>query len=194
MTSGKGKSNFIILYHRSPYEEVINSNGEKRWKEHKSPNGIIPTLRNLFLNHPNGTWIAWRQVEDASNNVDERITLNISSQFLLRRIPLEPNEISSFYHVTSKESFWPILHTFPTYFDVNNADWSIFEDVNKRFANAACREANEGAIVWVHDYNLWLAPSYIKEKRPDIKIAFFHHTPFPGNDVFAILPWRRQII
>ena len=112
----------------------------------------------------------------------------------MRRIPLESYQISSFYHVTSKESFWPILHTFPTYFDVNNADWSIFEEVNRRFAEAACREAAQGATVWVHDYNLWLAPGYIRAARPDVKIAFFHHTPFPGNDVFAILPWRHQIL
>ena len=75
--------------------------------------------------------------------------------------------------MTSKECFWPILHTFPTYFDVNNADWKIFEEVNRRFANAACLEASQNAIVWVHDYNLWLAPAFIKAKRPDLKIAFF---------------------
>ena len=114
--------------------------------------------------------------------------------FTLRRIPLEQYQISSFYHVTTKESFWPILHIFPTYFDVNNTDWQIFQDVNRRFAEAACSEAAHGATVWVHDYNLWLAPGYIRASRPDLKIAFFHHTPFPGNDVFAILPWRHQIL
>ena len=184
----------MILYHRTPYEEKTNVDSETQWIEHKSPNGIIPTLRNLFIDHEEGTWIAWREVDNVSSHCDERIKLEKPSTFTLRRIPLSIEEIGSFYHVTSKESFWPILHTFPTYFDVNNADWSIFQKVNKRFADAACDEANEGAIVWVHDYNLWLAPGYIRAQRPDLKIAFFHHTPFPGNDVFAILPWRRQII
>ena len=55
-------------------------------------------------------------------------------------------------------------------------------------------QAAEAATVWIHDYNLWLVPGYIRELRPDLKIAFFHHTPFPGNDVFAILPWREQIL
>ncbi len=189
-----GKSNFVILYHRTPYEETFNNSGEREWKDHKSPNGIIPTLRNLFLSKRDGTWIAWRQVEEIKGNKDERIEMNKPAKFTLRRIPLEEEEVTSFYHVTSKESFWPILHTFPTYFDVNNADWKIFEEVNRRFANAACIEAGKNAIVWVHDYNLWLAPAFIRLQRPDLKIAFFHHTPFPGNDVFAILPWRHQII
>ena len=119
--------------------------------------------------------------------------MNNPSEFTLIRVPLDRDDINSFYHVTSKESFWPILHTFPTYFNVDNADWEIFQKVNLKFADAACKEASEGAIVWIHDYNLWLAPSYIRKKRPDIKISFFHHTPFPSNDVFAILPWRREI-
>ena len=47
--------------------------------------------------------------------------------------------------------------------------------------------------VWVHDYNLGFS-GYLRAQRPDLKIAFFHHTPFPSNDVFAILPWREQIL
>ncbi len=194
MNSNEGNSNFIILYHRTPFDEGKDKEGRRVWIDQKSPNGIIPTLRNLFRNREGATWIAWREVESIQDEQDERIRLENPYPFILRRIPLEKEEVNSFYHVTSKESFWPILHTFPTYFDVNNADWSIFEEVNKRFAYAACAEAAEGATIWVHDYNLWLAPSFIRKKRPDIKIAFFHHTPFPGNDVFAILPWRRQII
>jgi glucosylglycerol-phosphate synthase len=30
--------------------------------------------------------------------------------------------------------------------------------------------------------------------RPDLRIAFFHHTPFPGADMFNVLPWRAEII
>lgn len=194
MPISEGKSDFIILYHRTPFDESIDENGNRCWKDQKSPNGIIPTLRNLFRSQENGTWIAWRQVEDVSTEKDERIEMTQPASFTLRRIPLEQNQISSFYHVTSKESFWPILHTFPTYFDVNNANWSIFEEVNRRFADAACSEAAVGATVWIHDYNLWLVSGYIRDQRPDLNIAFFHHTPFPGNDVFAILPWRNQIV
>ena len=188
------KSDFIILYHRSPFDETIDKLGNKKWIDQKSPNGIIPTLRNIFRDKTEGTWIAWREVKDIDNEEDEITRINQETSFDLLRIPLNKKEIRSFYHVTSKESFWPILHTFPNHFDVNNADWKIFEEVNKRFANAACNQAAKSATIWIHDYNLWLAPFYIREKRPDIKIVFFHHTPFPGSDVFAILPWRNQIL
>ena len=189
-----GSSSFVILYHRTPFDESIDSEGNRTWVDQKSPNGIIPTLRNLFRSKDDGTWIAWRRVDYVDNAEDESIEMTNPAPFTLCRIPLEDNQISSFYHITSKECFWPILHTFPTHFNVNNADWGIFEEVNRRFAEAACKEAAEGATVWVHDYNLWLVPGYIRSRRPDLKVAFFHHTPFPSNDVFAILPWREQIL
>ena len=194
MAVTKGQSPFILLYHRTPFDEGKDENGNRIWCDQKSPNGIIPTLRNLFRTRENGTWIAWRKVDKIEDAMDESISMSDPKPFTLCRIPLEENQISSFYHVTSKESFWPILHTFPTHFNVNNADWGIFEEVNLRFAKAACHQAAEAATVWIHDYNLWLVPGYIRELRPDLKIAFFHHTPFPGNDVFAILPWREQIL
>ncbi|HEV8036786.1 alpha,alpha-trehalose-phosphate synthase (UDP-forming), partial [Yoonia sp.] len=73
-------------------------------------------------------------------------------------------------------------------------DWANFQDVNRRFAEAAAEEAAEGALVWVHDYNLWLVPGYLRAMRPDVRIAFFHHTPFPSADIFNMLPWRKEIV
>jgi glucosylglycerol-phosphate synthase len=46
----------------------------------------------------------------------------------------------------------------------------------------------------VHDYNLWLAPGYIRQLRPDLNISFYHHTPFPAADMFNVLPWRKEIV
>ncbi|CAK6700828.1 glucosylglycerol-phosphate synthase [Synechococcus sp. CBW1107] len=190
-----GQSDFVLVYHRSPYDEQIDADGTRHWVDQTSPNGIIPTLRNLFREQPRGTWIAWRKEADEGVVVsDERLQIRASVNITLRRLPLTEAQISSFYHVTSKESFWPILHSFPGYFSVDNSDWQIFEQVNASFARAACEEAAPGATIWVHDYNLWLAPAFIRRQRPDVRIAFFHHTPFPSCDVFSILPWRDAIV
>jgi glucosylglycerol-phosphate synthase len=58
-------SSFVLVYHRSPFDEVIDHAGQRHWRDQQSPNGIIPTLRNLFRSQPSGTWIAWR--EDAAD-------------------------------------------------------------------------------------------------------------------------------
>jgi glucosylglycerol-phosphate synthase len=186
-------SSFVLVYHRSHYDETVDAEGNRRWEDQKSPNGIIPTLRNLFRSQSSATWIAWREdesseAEDLTQTIEEPIDIR------LRRIPLRSSQIGSFYHVTSKESIWPILHSFPSIFAINNADWETFQEVNRRFAEAACNEASPGASIWIHDYNLWLTPGYIRALRPDVRISFFHHTPFPSSDVFSILPWREEIL
>jgi trehalose 6-phosphate synthase/phosphatase len=34
----------------------------------------------------------------------------------------------------------------------------------------------------------------IRERRPDLRIGFFNHIPFPPYEIFAQLPWRRQVL
>ena len=40
------KSDLVIVYHRQPYEEVIE-NGQVQYRENSSPNGIVPTMKGL---------------------------------------------------------------------------------------------------------------------------------------------------
>jgi trehalose 6-phosphate synthase len=66
--------------------------------------------------------------------------------------------------------------------------------VNRRFARAAARAARRGDAVWVHDYHLQLVPAMLRELKPDLRIGFFMHVPFPPEELFAWLPWRTDIL
>lgn len=189
------KSDLVILYHRQPYEEEVK-NGKTVFKENKSPNGIVPTLKSFCGNAEKGSWVAWKQV-----NAREQAKFNRSVQindehgdYEVIRIALTAEQVKSFYHVTSKVAFWPILHTFPWLFSTEEADWDIFKEVNRLFAEAACEQVSDDGLIWIHDYNLWMAPHFIRQIKPNVRIAFFHHTPFPSADVFNILPWREEIV
>jgi trehalose 6-phosphate synthase len=48
--------------------------------------------------------------------------------------------------------------------------------------------------VWVHDYQLQLVPRMLRQLRPDLRIGFFLHIPFPPVELFSQLPWRRQVL
>jgi glucosylglycerol-phosphate synthase len=189
------KSSLVILYHREPYDEV-RENGKLVYREKKSPNGIVPTLKSFFAEAEASTWVAWKQVSSKHQQAfQERMTLEGGNEnCVVRRIPLTADQVKNFYHITSKEAFWPILHSFPGKFTYDSSDWENFREINQKFAEVACEDAAEDALIWIHDYNLWLAPYYIRQKMPHVKIAFFHHTPFPAADVFNILPWREAII
>jgi glucosylglycerol-phosphate synthase len=188
-------SDLVIVYHRQPYEEVV-VDGRTEYRENKSPNGIVPTLKSFFGRVEKGAWVAWKEAADPADPGFERV-IEIDDEhgrYTVSRLPLTKAQVSSFYHVSSKEAFWPILHGFKERYNYDPVDWPTFREVNWAFAEAAAAEAAEGAVVWVHDYNLWLVPGYLRTLRPDVKISFFHHTPFPGADIFNVLPWRKEIL
>ena len=186
-------SKLVIAYHRPPYQESV-VDGQLVRQEHKSPNGIVPTLKSFF-GHNSGSWVAWISTDNVTDDFDPVVTIDDSfGTYRVSRLPLTPEEVLSFYHVTSKEAMWPILHSFKERYNYDPVDWPTFREVNWKFAQAAAAEADDDGIVWVHDYNLWLVPKYLRQINPSLRIAFFHHTPFPSADMFNVLPWRHEII
>lgn len=191
-----GGAELVVVYHRLPYEEY-RENGKLMRRRPTSPNGIIPTLLGLFADGRKGSWVAWAVREEGDQDefethttVDARRYPNLTAS----RVALTKEEVDIFYKRFSKEAFWPTLHTFWERARFREDDWQVFLRVNRAFAERTAREAGPGAIVWIHDYNLWMVPAYLRELRPDVRIAFFHHTYFPSADVFNVVPWRRAII
>ncbi|XLX39134.1 glucosylglycerol-phosphate synthase [Ectopseudomonas mendocina] len=191
-----GKAELVMVYHRLPYEEYRNAAGKLQRRRPTSPNGIIPTLLSFFGDGRPGSWVAWAVHEDGDEPFDSHTTVDAERypKLTAARVKLSKEEVDVFYKRFSKEAFWPTLHTFWERATFNEDDWQVFCKVNRAFAERTALEAAEGAIVWLHDYNLWMVPAYLRELRPDLRIAFFHHTYFPSADVFNVLPWRRQIV
>ncbi|MFC0267081.1 glucosylglycerol-phosphate synthase [Kushneria aurantia] len=190
-----GKAELVMVYHRLPYEE-FRANGRIQRRRPTSPNGILPTLLSFFAN-ARGSWVAWAVHDEESDEPFEVHTSVDAKQYPLltaARVALSQEQVDIFYKRFSKEAFWPTLHTFWERAVFREEDWSVFCEVNRAFAERTAAEAAEGALVWIHDYNLWMVPAYLRELRPDLRIAFFHHTYFPSADVFNVLPWRRDII
>ena len=98
------KSSLVILYHREPYDEVVE-NGKTYYREKKSPNGIVPTLKSFFANADSSTWVAWKQVKPGQeDNFEDRVTMEgWSDNAVIRRIPLSAERVKDFYYITAKE-------------------------------------------------------------------------------------------
>ncbi len=191
-----GKADLVMVYHRLPYEER-EEDGRSVRRPPSSPNGIIPTLLSFFADGRRGSWVAW-SIHDAKKALPFETHTTVDRErypgLVAARVALAKDEVDTFYKRFSKEAFWPTLHTFWERAVFREDDWAVFLTVNRRFAERTAMEAAEGAVVWVHDYNLWMVPAYLRELRPDLRIAFFHHTYFPSADVFNVLPWRRDIV
>lgn len=184
----------LVVYHRLPFNLVKEGDEIKRIPP-TSPNGVIPSLLGLFEKGRVGVWVGEEEVEKIGEKVgnqyiDEEKYPNLTASI----IPLPRRDIDRFYRGFSKEAFWPVIFSFVDRAEFDHSDWAHFLEINEIFAKRVAEEADEGAMVWVHDYNLWMVPAYLKAMRPDIKIAFFHHTSFPPADIFNTIPWRKEII
>jgi glucosylglycerol-phosphate synthase len=191
-----GGAELVMVYHRLPYEEH-HINGQIVQRRPKSPNGIIPSLLSFFASGKRGSWVAWSihdEAKDPPFEVHTTVDARAYPGLVAARVPLSEEEVEVFYKRFSKEAFWPTLHTFWERAIFREEDWTVFLAVNRKFAETTAAEAAHGATVWLHDYNLWMVPAALRELRPDLKIAFFHHTYFPSADVFNVLPWRREIV
>ncbi|MGK2860067.1 MAG: glucosylglycerol-phosphate synthase [Thermoanaerobaculia bacterium] len=191
-----GEAELVMVYHRLPFDEVLEGGVSTR-KRPRSPNGIIPSLLGCFSGKRKGSWVAWseqrsREPEGFTRHVpvDEKRYPGLRAA----RIALTRDDVDLFYKKFSKEAFWPIIFSFPDRAEFRQEQWEHYLDVNRIFAEQTALEAADGAIVWIHDYNLWMVPVFLRTLRPDLRIAFFHHTAFPSSDMFNILPWRREII
>lgn len=191
-----GKADLVMVYHRLPYDETTE-NGRVVRRPPTSPNGILPTLLSFFGEQRQGAWVAWAIHEPRKAipfEIHTRVDAKRYPGLLAARVALTKEDVDVFYKRFSKEAFWPTLHTFWERAVFREDDWEVFLRVNRLFAERTAAEAAEGAVVWIHDYNLWMVPATLRELRPDLRIAFFHHTYFPSADVFNVLPWRRDIV
>lgn len=195
-TPERGTSELLMVYHRLPFDEA-QVDGRTQWRRPKSPNGIIPTLLGFFADGAHGSWVAWsKQDSRTPENFEPHAVVDAEKYPNLKaaRIALTEHDVDLFYKRFSKEAFWPIIFSFPDKAEFDDAHWEHYLEINRVFAERTAQEAAEGALVWIHDYNLWMVPAYLRAMRPDLRIAFFHHTAFPSPDVFNIIPWRREII
>lgn len=135
-----------------------------------------------------GAWIGWDGGADATHEpfVDDGLTLV--------PVPISADEIEEYYEGFSNATLWPLYHDVVAKPEFHREWWDAYVRVNQRFAAKAAQIAAEHAAVWVQDYQLQLVPAMLRALRPDLRIGFFLHIPFPPTELFGQLPWRRQLL
>lgn len=185
-------SDFIVLSHREPYQEVELDDGETGMR--RKTNGVFVTL-DTVIRARRGTWIAWKERQGPA--FEERVRVPDADHpdaYTVRRIPLSPDVARRFYYDFTSTALWPVLFSLLDRARFTQESWEAYQLVNEMFAEATCEEAAPGALVWVNDFHLMLVPRLIRERRPDLRVVLFLHTTFPPPDVFAVIPWREALL
>jgi len=182
------RSRFVVVANRLPVDEVTTAGG-RSWR--RSPGGLVTALHPVLAGQ-HGTWVGW--AGNASGPQDAPTHPFELDGMRLRPVGLTPDDVERYYEGFSNSSLWPLYHDAietPAY---RRSWWEAYRRVNQRFAEATADQAAEGGTVWVQDYQLQLVPAMLRALRPDLKIGFFLHIPFPPVELFMQLPRRAEIL
>ncbi|MEZ5231351.1 MAG: trehalose-6-phosphate synthase [Acidimicrobiales bacterium] len=114
----------------------------------------------------------------------------------------EPEVLRQAYDVVGNAVLWFIHHGLfelarrPRYDLQFRQAWASYAAYNQRFADAVVETAPPGAIVLVQDYHLSLLAPRVVQRRPDLSLVHFAHTPFAGPELLNLLPdpYRRELL
>ncbi len=177
------KSEFVVVSNRLPVRRA----GPKSSRWETSPGGLVSALTPVLRDRPS-TWIGW------DGTIGRAPRPFVHDGIRNDPVPLSQSEIETYYDGFSNRTIWPLYHDAVRSPEYHRHWWRPYVEVNRRFAERAAQRAARGGIVWVHDYQLQLVPGMLRQLRPDLRIGFFLHIPFPPPELFRQLPWRREIL
>ncbi|HZW45482.1 MAG TPA: trehalose-6-phosphate synthase [Dermatophilaceae bacterium] len=175
----------VVAANRLPVERVLDARGRVTWQ--RSPGGLVTALESVMTGRC-AAWVGWAGEPGAASEPFHQEGL------FLCPVGLSSAEIEEYYEGFSNETLWPIYHDVIVPASFHRNWWNTYRTVNHRFAQAIAAVAAPGATVWVHDYQLQLVPAMLRALRPDVRIGWFNHIPFPPVELFAQLPWRRALV
>ncbi|PJJ70200.1 trehalose 6-phosphate synthase [Sediminihabitans luteus] len=182
---GHDGHDLVVVANRLPVDITLDDDGKVGWK--RSPGGLVTALEPV-MQKSDGAWVGW------SGGPDLEVEPFDADDMYLVPVTLSADEIERYYEGFSNDTLWPLYHDVIAPPAFHRQWWDTYRRVNQRFADAAAAQAAPGAIVWVHDYQLQLVPRMLREQRPDLRIGFFNHIPFPPLELFQQLPWRRAVV
>lgn len=195
-------ASLLVASNRGPLSFHLDADGEPRGR--RGGGGLVSALMSAGRDGDRPLWVCTAMSDDdreavrrcPAGRIDEggHDTGGLRVRMLAEPDGIDAHTFTVAYNAVANSTLWFLHHllwTTPTspVFDAGFArEWTAYAAYNRAFAKALAEEAAPGAKVLVQDYHLGLAPRMLRERRPDLRIAHFAHTPWAPADYFAMLP------
>jgi len=184
-----------IVANREPYIHEHAADGSLTVSHPAS--GLVTALEPI-MRACSGVWVAHGSGSADRDTADRAGRVWVPPEeksYQIRRVWLTREEEDGYYYGLSNEGMWPLCHVAHAHPRFDSDDWTHYQRVNRRFAEAACTEAaGDDPIILVQDYHFALAPRVIRERLPRATILSFWHIPWPSAERFGICPWQEQLL
>lgn len=181
----------LVVSNRLPN---IEQRQEKASEHNRDRNvgGLVAALGPAMERH-HGLWLGWSG-RTTSDDEETALELDEETDPALARLNFPADWYDSYYNGFSNRILWPLFHTFPRYVSFVDRDWECYRYVNQAFAEAAVQLVAPHTPIWLHDYHLLMAGHYLRQIGHRGPLGLFLHIPFPGPDLFGLLPWDEQLL
>jgi trehalose 6-phosphate synthase len=179
------RRSLVVVANRLPVDETVLDDGTVEWK--RSPGGLVSALHPI-LRERHGTWIGW------SGGIDSTPYVPDNDGIRMHAVPISASDYEHYYEGYSNSTLWPLYHDAVETPAFHRRWWEAYQRVNRRFAQVTADRAERDAIVWIQDYHLQLVPAMLRAMRPDLRIGFFMHIPYPPAELFMQLPRRGELL
>jgi trehalose 6-phosphate synthase/phosphatase len=190
----------LVVSNRLPIT-IEKKDGKLSLKE--SSGGLVSGLSSYldslkgssFPSKTDYKWIGWPGIE-IDKNEQADLQTKILTEYNAYPVFLNESTMENFYEGFCNNTIWPLFHYFPSYAIYEAEYWNSYNEVNEKFLEAILEILEPGDLIWIHDYHLLLLPQLIRKRKPDARIGFFLHIPFPAYEIFSLLPsqWRVKIL
>ncbi|HVQ94998.1 MAG TPA: trehalose-6-phosphate synthase [Mycobacteriales bacterium] len=192
-----GTHELLVASNRGPLSLVPGENGRDAVR--RGGGGLVSGMSSALASS-GGLWIcaALNDRERAAARRAGDGTLGAAGvdtgDLEVRMLPLDVSTFNRAYNGVANSTVWFVNHML---FDTPNRPvfdagwrrlWAAYERYNAAFADALAGAAAPAAKAMVQDYHLFLTPRLLRERRPDLRITHFTHTPWAPPDYYALLP------
>ena len=184
----------VIASSREPYQHVHRGG---RIETIRSAGGLATALDSV-ARATHAIWVAQASGDADRETADEKGRVAMppgSDRYTLQRLWVEDEERAEGFNRFANGCLWPLCHVVYVRPHFIASHWRAYKEVNRQFAEAVVEAAGPGpGLVLLQDYQLAVCASEIRARRPDLTIVLFWHIPWPNEEVFRILPWKREIV
>ena len=182
-------SRLIVVSNRLPI--TVRHSGSQL--EITSSSGGLVTALTPLLQRAGGCWIGSAGMK-CTPGITQSLRAACDDSFELLPVSIEETEYAEFYAGCSNDIIWPLFHDNLSACHFESKYWESYRNVSEHFADAIETAATPRDFVWVHDYHLMLVAGALRARGSRLKLAYFHHIPFPSPDIFGRLPWRAEVL
>jgi trehalose 6-phosphate synthase len=179
-------SRLIVASNRGPVSYLPSGDG---WITQRGGGGLVSAMSDVETDGAQALWICAALTED-----DRAAIADGQQEPRVRMLSIDPDRLHDAYDEVSNSTLWFVHHmlfdlkTEPAFTHSFGRQWMEYQAFNNAFAEAIDEEADQGATVLIQDYHLSLVPSLLRLRRPDLKTAFFAHTPWAPPEYLSVLP------